>query len=81
LIFFEGSFINVVLRTSGSAGKYPVAFRTEAVNWNSWPTTFFFGRDGHVHFVHAGFPSNGSGELYRQAKEGFTAQVESLLAK
>ena len=54
---------------------------TEAVNWNSWPTTFFVGRDGHVHFVHAGFPSNGSGELYRQAKEEFTAQVESLLAK
>ena len=54
---------------------------TEAVNWNSWPTTFFVGRDAHVQFVHAGFPSNGSGELYRQAKEEFTAQVESLLAK
>lgn len=53
---------------------------TEAVNWNSWPTTFFVGRDGHVHFVHAGFPSNGSGELYTEAKQEFTAQVESLLS-
>jgi thiol-disulfide isomerase/thioredoxin len=54
---------------------------TEAVNWNSWPTTFFVGRDGRVRGAHAGFPSNGSGELYRQAKEEFTAQVEHLLGE
>lgn len=54
---------------------------SEAVNWNSWPTTFFIGRDGHVHAVHAGFPSNGSGELYKQTKEEFTSQVEQLLGQ
>ena len=52
---------------------------TQAVNWNSWPTTFFLGRDGLVRGVHAGFPSSASGDLYRQAKEEFTAEVQHLL--
>jgi peroxiredoxin len=53
---------------------------TQADNWNSWPTTFFLGRDGRVAAVHAGFPSTGSGDLFRQAKADFVAQVERLLA-
>ena len=52
---------------------------TQTENWNAWPTTFFLGRDGRVKFVHAGFPSTGSGDLYRQAKAEFTAKVEELL--
>jgi thiol-disulfide isomerase/thioredoxin len=52
---------------------------TQAVNWNSWPTTFFLSRDGLVRGVHAGFPSSASGELYRQAKDEFTAEVQHLL--
>ena len=52
---------------------------TQAVNWNSWPTTFFLGRDGRVRSVHAGFPSSASGELYRESKEEFTAEVQRLL--
>jgi thiol-disulfide isomerase/thioredoxin len=52
---------------------------TQAVNWNSWPTTFFLGRDGLVRGVHAGFPSSASGDLYRQAKDEFTAEVQHLL--
>ena len=52
---------------------------TQAVNWNAWPTTFFLGRDGLVRSVHAGFPSSASGDLHRQAKEEFAAQVENLL--
>jgi thiol-disulfide isomerase/thioredoxin len=52
---------------------------TQAVNWNSWPTTFFIGRDGLVRGVHAGFPSSASGDLYRQAKDEFTAEVQHLL--
>jgi len=54
---------------------------TQAVNWDAWPTTFFVGRDGLVKGVHAGFPSPGSGELYREAKEEFTAKVEKLLGE
>jgi peroxiredoxin len=54
---------------------------TQADNWNAWPTTFFLGRDGRVRGVHAGFPSTGSGDLFRQAKADFVAQVERLLAE
>lgn len=53
---------------------------TQAVDWDAWPTTFFVGRDGLVHFVHAGFPGPGSGQLYQQETEEFTARVEKLLA-
>lgn len=48
-------------------------------NWNAWPTTFFLGRDGRVKGVHAGFPSTGSGDLFRQAKAEFANKIEDLL--
>jgi thiol-disulfide isomerase/thioredoxin len=54
---------------------------TQPVNLNSWPTTFFLGRDGRVRFVHAGFPGPASGALYHQAVKEFYAQVDSLLAE
>ena len=54
---------------------------TQALDWDSWPTTFFVGRDGLVKQVHAGFPGPGSGELYQQAKREFTAEVERLLGE
>ena len=53
----------------------------QAVNWNSWPTTFFLGRDGRVRQVHAGFPSRASGEFYAEAKKEFTTLIERLLAE
>jgi thiol-disulfide isomerase/thioredoxin len=52
----------------------------QAAHWNAWPTTFFVGRDGLVRGVHAGFPSNGSGDLYVQAKQEFAATIERLLS-
>ena len=54
---------------------------TQPVNLNSWPTTFFLGRDGRVRFVHAGFPGPASGDLYREATQEFRSQVESLLVE
>jgi thiol-disulfide isomerase/thioredoxin len=54
---------------------------TQAVNWDSWPTTFFLDRKGRVRRVHAGFPGSPSGELYRQATGEFKSQVETLLAE
>jgi len=54
---------------------------TQAVNWNSWPTTFFLDRKGLVRRVHAGFPSSASGELFKQAKQEFTVEVGRLLAE
>jgi thiol-disulfide isomerase/thioredoxin len=54
---------------------------TQALDWDSWPTTFFVGRDGLVKLVHAGFPSPGSGALYKRDKDEFVATVERLLAE
>ena len=54
---------------------------TQAKGWDSWPTTFFVGRDGLVKAVHAGFPSPGSGKLYKDETNEFTAQVETLLGQ
>ena len=53
----------------------------QGVNLNSFPTTFFLGRDGRVRAVHAGFPGKASGEFHTQAKEESTATVERLLAE
>ena len=53
----------------------------QAVNLNAFPTTFILGRDGRVRGVHAGFPSPGSGDFYKQAERDITAQVERLLAE
>ncbi len=53
----------------------------QAENLNSWPTTFFIGRDGRVRGVHAGFAGRASGEFYTQTKREVTNLVESLLAE
>ncbi|HLI85564.1 MAG TPA: TlpA disulfide reductase family protein [Bryobacteraceae bacterium] len=53
----------------------------QAVNWDSWPTTFFVDRKGLVRLVHAGFPGSPSGELYRQAVNEFHTEVETLLSE
>lgn len=54
---------------------------TQLVNWNTWPATLFIDRRGLVRGIHSGFPSPGSGELFRQAKEEFNIQVGRLLAE
>jgi peroxiredoxin len=53
----------------------------QGVNLNSFPTTFFLGRDGRVRSAHAGFPSKASGKFHEDAKEEITALVERLLAE
>lgn len=53
----------------------------QAVNLNSWPTSFLLGRDGRVRAVHAGFPSSASGKFFAHAKEEITSTVERLLAE
>ena len=53
----------------------------QAVNLNSFPTTFILGRDGRVRAVHAGFPSPGSGKFYEEAEREITEHVERLLAE
>jgi thiol-disulfide isomerase/thioredoxin len=52
----------------------------QAQGWDSWPTTYFVGRDGLVKKVHSGFPSPGSGELYQKEKHEFITEIERLLS-
>jgi thiol-disulfide isomerase/thioredoxin len=52
----------------------------QAENLNSWPTTFFLGRDGKVRVIHAGFAAAASGEFNAQLKREVTGTVERLLA-
>jgi hypothetical protein len=53
----------------------------QGVNLNTWPATFFIGRDGLVKKIHAGFAAPASGAFHRQLKEEFTSTVERLLAE
>jgi thiol-disulfide isomerase/thioredoxin len=53
----------------------------QGVNLNTWPATFFVGRDGLVKKIHAGFAAPASGEFHKQLKEEFTATIEKLLAE
>ena len=53
----------------------------QAENLNSWPTTFFLGRDGRVRGVHAGFAGRASGDFHTTTKHEVTELVEHLLAE
>lgn len=53
----------------------------QAVNLNTWPATFFVGRDGRVKKIHAGFAATATGDFNRQLKEEFTSTIEHLLVE
>ena len=53
----------------------------QGVNLNSFPTTFFIGRDGRVRSAHAGFAGKASGKFHTELKEEVTSLVERLLAE
>jgi len=53
----------------------------QGVNLNSFPTTFFIGRDGRVRSAHAGFAGKASGKFHTELKDEVTALVERLLAE
>jgi peroxiredoxin len=50
-------------------------------NLDSWPTSFFVGRDGLVKQVHAGFSGPATGVEFTKLKAETTALVEKLLAQ
>jgi peroxiredoxin len=52
----------------------------QAVNLNTWPATFFIGRDGLVKHIHAGYAAPASGEFHEQLETEFTSNIERLLA-
>ncbi|MDQ1471151.1 MAG: hypothetical protein QOJ99_2631 [Bryobacterales bacterium] len=51
----------------------------QAVNLNTWPATFFIGRDGLVKGIHAGFAAPASGKFNSELKDEFTSTIERLL--
>ncbi len=51
----------------------------QAVNLNSWPTTFFLGRDGRVSQVHAGFAGPASADYNKSQNAEVATLVEGLL--
>ena len=53
----------------------------QAINLNSFPTTFFVGRDGRVRGVTAGFPGKASGRFHDEAKAEIAARIERMLAE
>jgi len=53
----------------------------QGVNLNSFPTTFFLGRDGRVRSSHAGFAGKASGKFHTELTEEYTALLERLLAE
>ena len=50
-------------------------------NLDSWPTSFFIGRDGLVKEIHAGFSGPATGEAFTKLKAETTELVERLLAQ
>lgn len=61
---------------SDLAAKLP-----QAVNLNTWPATFFVGRDGLVRGAHAGFAGKATGAAHEQLKAELRRTVEKLLAE
>jgi thiol-disulfide isomerase/thioredoxin len=53
----------------------------QGVRLNSWPTSFFIGRDGHVKEVHAGFAGPANPEGHAALTQEVTTLVEHLLAE
>jgi thiol-disulfide isomerase/thioredoxin len=51
----------------------------DAVRLNTWPATFFIGRDGLVRGAHAGFAGKATGTAHERLKREITATVETLL--
>jgi len=53
----------------------------QAQNLNSWPTTFFLGRDGKVRAIHAGFAAPATGSFNVALKRDVAERVEQLLSE
>jgi thiol-disulfide isomerase/thioredoxin len=53
----------------------------QAQGLDSWPTTFFIGRDGLVKAVHTGFAAPASGVFHEKLRQDFKAEIEALLAR
>jgi len=93
LDFEEEDQLQSLTRVKAFIGKYGVPYPyllagtpaemwdkvPQAVNLNTWPATFFVGRDGKVKAVHSGFAAPASGPYHTALKEEFTSIIEKLL--
>jgi thiol-disulfide isomerase/thioredoxin len=52
----------------------------QAVNLNTWPATFFIGKDGKVKATYSGFAARASGVFNQELKEEFKSTIDRLLA-
>ena len=53
----------------------------QANNLNTWPATFFVGRDGLVRGAHAGFAGKATGSAHEQIKAELREKIEKLLTE
>ncbi len=51
----------------------------QAVNLNTWPATFFLGRDGRVKGTYSGFAGSASGVYNVELQKEFSSLIEKLL--
>lgn len=65
----------------GGAPSELASVLPQADHLNTWPATFFVGRDGLVRGAHAGFASKATGAAHAALREELTATVERLLAE
>jgi peroxiredoxin len=54
---------------------------TQADHLNSWPTSFFIGRDGRVREIHAGFAGPANPQAHEELQNEVTTLVEKLIAE
>ncbi len=53
----------------------------QAVNLNTWPATFFIGKDGRVKATYSGFAGAASGSYNTELRHEFTSIIAKLLAQ
>jgi thiol-disulfide isomerase/thioredoxin len=51
----------------------------QAVNLNTWPATFFIGKDGRVKATYSGFAAHASGVFSKELNDDFTSTIDRLL--
>ncbi|KAA6460421.1 TlpA family protein disulfide reductase [Acidobacteria bacterium AB60] len=51
----------------------------QVVNLNTWPATFFIGRDGRIRKIHSGFAAPASGSFNISLQAEFSREIEGLL--
>ncbi len=65
----------------GGAPAEAPAKLPQAVDLDSWPTTFFIARDGRVRSVHTGFAAQPTGKFHQDLRQEFIRKIEAMLAE